>query len=68
MRGRGITHAIFNYVATHANYVRCDTSEDNIAMQHALEAFGFKKCGTFKTDDKSTRIAYDWIKELDSQD
>ena len=68
VRGRGITHAIFNYVATRANYVRCDTSEDNIAMQHALEAFGFKKCGTFKTDDKSTRIAYDWIKELDSQD
>lgn len=68
VRGRGIAHAIFNYVANQANYVRCDTSENNIAMQHSLEAFGFKKCGIFPADDGSTRIAYDWIKELEPQD
>ena len=35
-------------------------------MQHSLEAFGFKKCGTFVTEDGSTRIAYDWIKEAEA--
>ena len=65
LRGRGIVHAIFNYVTNQTNYVRCDTSENNIAMQHSLEAFGFKKCGTFTADDESTRIAYDWIKETE---
>ena len=37
-------------------------------MRHALEVFGFKECGTFTADDGSTRIAYDWIKELELQD
>ena len=62
-RGRGIVHTIFNYATKQANYLRCDTSEHNSSMQHALEAFGFKKCGTFTADDKSRRVAYDWIKE-----
>ena len=67
-RGRGITHAILNYATKQANYVRCDTTEHNSAMQHSLETFGFNKCGTFVADDGSTRIAYDWIKEPDPQD
>ena len=68
VRGRGIAHAIFNYVANRANYVRCDTSEHNVAMQHALEAFGFKKCGTFTEKDETTRVVYDWIKETELSD
>lgn len=67
VRGRGIAHAIFSYVANRASYVRCDTSENNIAMRHALEAFGFQECGTFTAEDGGTRIAYDWIKELEPQ-
>lgn len=68
VRGRGIAHAIFNYVVNRANYVRCDTSEHNVAMQHALEAFGFKKCGTFTEKDETTRVIYDWIKETELSD
>lgn len=64
-RGRGITHAIFNYATKQANYVRCDTSEHNSAMQHSLETFGFHKCGTFVAADGTTRIAYDWSKETE---
>ena len=67
VRGRGIAHAIFSYVANRASYVRCDTSENNIAMRHALEAFGFQECGTFTAEDGTTQVAYDWIKEPDSQ-
>lgn len=67
VRGRGIAHAIFSYVANRASYVRCDTSENNIAMRHALEAFGFQECGTFTAEDGGTRVAYDWIKELEPQ-
>lgn len=67
VRGRGIAHAIFSYAANRASYVRCDTSEDNIAMQHSLEAFGFQECGTFTAEDGTTRVAYDWIKELEPQ-
>ena len=65
---QGIFQSIFNYAAAHSKYLRCDTNEDDHAMRHALEVFGFKECGTFTADDGSTRIAYDWIKELDSQD
>lgn len=68
VRGRGIAHAIFNYVVNRANYVRCDTSEHNVAMQHALEAFGFKKCGTFTGEDETKRVVYDWIKETELSD
>ena len=64
---QGIFQSIFNYAAAHSKYLRCDTNEDDHAMRHALEVFGFKECGTFVAEDGSTRIAYDWIKEPDPQ-
>lgn len=62
-RGRGIGHAIFRFTTSQADYIRCDTHESNGAMRHALEEFGFQECGTIETEDGSTRVAYDWIKE-----
>ena len=37
-------------------------------MRHALEAFGFKECGTFKSEEGATYIAYDWFKGIGSTD
>lgn len=66
--GRGIAQEIFYFASQESDYLRSDSHVDNLPMRHALEVFGFKECGTFTADDGSTRIAYDWIKELESQD
>ncbi len=66
--GEAVARSIFDYAATRDNYLRCLTHEQNNILRHALEAFGFKKCGTFTAEDGTTRVAYDWIKEPESQD
>lgn len=63
VRGRGVARATFSFAAERANYLRCDTHEDNAPMRHALESFGFKECGTITIANGTQRIAYDWIKE-----
>ncbi len=63
MRGRGVARAIFSFAAEHADYLRCDTHEDNAPMRRALESFGFRECGTITVDNGTERVAYDWIKE-----
>lgn len=65
---QGIIQRIFDYAAEHSDYLRCDTYEGDHAMRHALEVFGFQECGTFTAEDGRTRVAYDWIKELEPQD
>ena len=57
---RGIAHAIFRFAATKSPYLRCVIDETNFPMRHALEAFGFKQCGTvtfqnFKIQESDTR-------------
>lgn len=63
VRGRGIARAIFSFAAEHADYLRCDTHEDNTPMRRALESFGFRECGTNTVANGTERVAYDWIKE-----
>lgn len=63
VRGRGITRAIFSFAAERADYLRCDTHEDNAPMRRALTSFGFSECGTITVANGTQRIAYDWIKE-----
>ena len=63
VRGRGVARAIFAFAAEHADYLRCDTHEDNAPMRRALESFGFRECGTITVANGTQRIAYDWIKE-----
>ena len=63
VRGRGVARAIFVFVAEHADYLRCDTHENNAPMRRALESFGFRECGTIIVANGTERVAYDWIKE-----
>lgn len=68
IREKGIAHKIFEFAIRHAYYLRTHTHEGNFAMRHALEAFGFKECGTFKSVEGATYIAYDWFKGIGSTD
>lgn len=66
--GQNVARQIFCYAIQQTSNLRCISDSRNEPLRHALEVFGFKECGTFTADDGSTRIAYDWIKELDAQD
>lgn len=63
VRGRAVARAIFSFSAERANYLRCDTHEDNAPMRRALESFGFQECGTITVANGTERVAYDWMKE-----
>ena len=63
VRGRGVARAIFSFAAERADYLRCDTHENNAPMRHALESFGFRECGTITVANGTERVAYDWIKD-----
>ena len=62
-RGRGVARAIFSFAAERADYLRCDTHENNAPMRRALESFGFRECGTITVANGTERVAYDWMKE-----
>lgn len=67
VRGHGVARTIFTFAAEHADYLRCNTHEDNASMRRALESLGFRECGTITVANGTERIAYDWTKEpLDS--
>ena len=63
VRGHGVARAIFSFAAEHADYLRCDTHEDNAPMRRALTSFGFRECGTITVANGTQRVAYDWLKE-----
>ena len=63
VRGHGVARAIFKFAAERADYLRCDTHEDNVPMRRALESFGFLECGTITVANGTERVAYDWTKE-----
>ena len=63
VRGRGVARVIFEFATEHADYLRCDTHEDNVPMRCALESFGFLECGVITVANGTQRVAYDWIKE-----
>ena len=63
VRRHGVARAIFSFAAEHADYLRCDTHEDNAPMRRALESFGFHECGTITVANGTQRLAYDWIKD-----
>lgn len=59
---KGIAKLCFDYCFAKMNYIRIDTHKNNIAMQTAIERYGFKKCGNIFVGDGSERIAYDCLK------
>ena len=63
VRGHGVARTIFKFAAERAEYLRCDTHEDNVPMRRALESFGFRECGTITVANGTERVAYDWIKQ-----
>ena len=63
VREHGVTRAIFSFAAGHADYLRCDTHEDNAPMRRALTSFRFRECGSITVANGTERVAYDWIKE-----
>ena len=63
VRGRGVARVIFSFAAEHADYLRCDTHEDNPPMRRSLKSFGFRECGTITVANGTERVAYDWLKE-----
>ena len=63
VRGHGVARAIFSFAAEHADYLRCDTHEDNAPMRSALRSFGFRECGSITVANDTQRVAYDWSKE-----
>ena len=63
VRGHGVARAIFTFAAEHADYLRCDTHEDNAPMRRALSSFGFRECGTITVANGTQRVAYDWLQE-----
>lgn len=63
VRGHGVARAIFTFAAERADYLRCDTHEDNAPIRRALRSFGFRECGTITVANGTQRVAYDWLKE-----
>ena len=63
VRGRGIARTIFTFAVEHADYLRCNTHEDNAPMRRTLESFGFRECGTITVANGTERIAYDWLRD-----
>lgn len=49
------------FARSRCSYVRIDTHADNYVMQHALEKYGFRRCGIIYIEDGTPRIAYDSV-------
>lgn len=63
VRGHGVARTIFTFAVEHADYLRCDTHEDNAPMRRALKPFGFRECGTITVANGTQCVTYDWLKE-----
>lgn len=66
--GRGIGTSCIRWCAERFGDLRCDTHEDNLPMQHALERCGFVRCGTIWTGDGTPRIAYQLVSPDEDDD
>ena len=57
---RGVFRQAFEFVSEKHVHIRIDTHKDNTTMQKAVEACGFKHCGTIYVGDGTARMAYEW--------
>ncbi|MDR0893456.1 MAG: GNAT family N-acetyltransferase [Mediterranea sp.] len=57
-RQPGIARACFDWCAQRCPNLRADTHEANLTMRHALEKYGFIRCGIIYVADGTPRIAY----------
>lgn len=64
-RGKKLSNILFKLIEEmslkrNINYLRVDTDEDNLKMQHVLKKNGFTFCGTICFDN-SEKIAFDKV-------
>lgn len=57
----GVAASAIEYCKTLHPYIRIDTHEKNLVMQHSIEKAGFKKSGIIYAYDGSPRIAYELL-------
>lgn len=62
-RVRGVLSMATEFALKHADNVRVDTHEVNIAMRGGLEKAGFTRCGIIYCTDGTPRVAYHLRKE-----
>lgn len=58
---KGIFDVCFNFCKSKINHIRIDTHENNEIMKYLIKKNNFKKCGIIYVEDKSPRIAYEYI-------
>ncbi len=59
---RGVLPTCMRYCLSLSDNIKIDTHENNRIMQHALEKFGFIRCGTVTLENGESRIAYQYEK------
>lgn len=52
---------VFAWMTSQIGYIRVDTHESNLTMQHIAEKYGFVRCGIIYVPDGTPRYAYDWM-------
>lgn len=57
----GVFRACLVFCSQRAKYLRIDTHEENLVMQHVLLKNGFQRCGIIITHNGTPRIAFDRI-------
>lgn len=55
----GIFNTCLDFCRHRCSYIRIDTHENNLIMQHLIGKAGFRQCGIIHIEDGSPRIAYD---------
>ena len=57
----GIVEQVVEYCKSIHSYIRIDTHEKNLVMQHLIQKTGFEKSGIIYAYDGSPRIAYELL-------
>ena len=55
---KGMLSCIMDYCFSVCDNIKIDTHKDNKVMQHQLEKYGFRPCGTVFLENGDPRIAY----------
>ncbi len=64
----GVANYVFDWCKGKVDNLRADTHEDNKVMQHILEKNGFVRCGRIYVEDKTPRIAFQFMPQMRSVD
>lgn len=59
---KGVFNELIEFARDRFDHLRIDTHEQNLTMQHVLQKYGFKYCGTIYLKNSDKRLAYEWVK------